>query len=148
MIVMILVLVLAFAGCANSPDKKLLDETDLNINSILNGTWIGSFQAFGDHGEMRMNNGNFDFFHYGLNRIVQKGTYSLSGDTITITINDEDGIIYLSSSLEPRLYPRDEIKSVLNMTDDQSKNRFTANTTYFPIEDKFVWGQITYTRKK
>jgi hypothetical protein len=130
-------------------------------NSALNGTWIGTITDYGDYGEMRMNNGNYDFFAYNnIYGIVEKGKYAVSGNIINISPThytvkqmDDDFPVFGSTQFEMgRLYSREEVKSILQITTDEELNNIVwpfapTSWTYFSNENKFIYGVITYTRQ-
>ena len=70
MLAMALAFGMAVVGCDDG-------STDGEADTALNGTWII------EDGEMKFNNGNFEFLTNGTP--FQKGTYTTSGDKMTIT---------------------------------------------------------------
>ena len=164
-LVMVLVFGMTVIGCDNDSTGGNDGSTNGGgggTGSALNGTWIGkNTQTGNDHGEMRMNNGNYDYFGYFTNNVVQKGTYTVNGNIINYShthfmVNqsyDDGSPIYGSTQFEKgRLYSRGEAKSILQITTDEELNNIISSfaptsAEYFSNESKFILGSITYTRK-
>jgi hypothetical protein len=103
MLVMVLAFGMAVVGC--DPD----DSTDAETDPALNGTWVYEDE---DGIELKFNNGNFEFSADDgtIALIAQKGTYTASGNNITLTHTHVNGIFF---ELDQKLYSKTELETAL-----------------------------------
>jgi hypothetical protein len=129
-LVMVLVFGMTVVGCDDG-------STGSGTDSALNGTWVD------EHGmELKLDNGNFEVSDGGT--IFEKGTYTTSGNNITITITHfdfGDGLKTKAQLLSAHPEDRDEIDAM-----------FAPQTGNYSVNgNKLTMSQggesVTYTRK-
>jgi hypothetical protein len=116
-------------GSANAPVSGL----------PLNGTWLLTTEGVVD-GEMTLENGSFEYYSPQARYAISKGIYTVSGAKIFFTRTH-----YYGSPFDLHfnvLYSKDEVKSRLQMTDEDLNENFpnifiSYTAEYFPDDD--VW---------
>jgi hypothetical protein len=119
-------------------------------DSALNGTWVG-ISEYGGSSELHCNNGSFEQIYN--NSPYAKGTYTTSGNNVTIKITHLHGN---SFGGEAKWYTKTEAKTAFKksstMTDaeiDELLNSYyyTKTSTYSVSGNTAVLDGITYTKK-
>jgi len=114
----ILVIVLVFGMMVVGCDDDSTDDGSSGVDPALNGTWVNSSVFVDEDGnvlqtiEYTFNNGNYEFVYVynGTRMPYGKGTYTTSGNKITITITHFYGS-RISESLESKWYTKAELKA-------------------------------------
>jgi len=136
-LVIVLVFGMTIVGCDNGGN---------NTDSGLNGIWYSieytGYSINFSGPRTIFNNGTYEWIRsFNENFIREKGTYTYSDNKITFT-----SIYYIGSifGLDNKLYTKDELKSALQMTEEEFVqnypnyfNTFTAD--YYPNEKKYVF---------
>jgi hypothetical protein len=120
------------------------------ISFLLNGTWLLTTGDAVD-GEMTLDNGSFEYYSPPYRPYaVSKGIYTISGATIFFTQTHSHGSPFdLHFDV---LYSKDDVKSRLQMTDEDMNESFpnffiSYTAEYFPDDDIWITERgITYKR--
>jgi len=150
----VLVIVLVFGMTVVGCDDGSGGETD----PALNGTWVGN-DEYGSSIELHCNNGSFEQIFN--NRPYTKGTYTTSGDKVTIKVTHLHGDAFIMVVAESKWYTKAEAKTALKsnpvvwgetLTDaeiDELLNSYynTRTSTYSVSGNTAILDGITYTKK-
>jgi hypothetical protein len=106
----------------------------INTDQALNGTW-GRTDNDGNANKMTFNNGNYESTTDRSSGITgKKGTYTTSGNNITVTITHIHGNnkeLYNLPGIEAKWYSKNDLKTSFGsyFTDEQLNNMFPPSQT-------------------